>query len=54
MTQAHTLLVCDDDPAVRDAYRGFFDHQDDLAVVGEARNGAEPPRRTPSCVPTRC
>lgn len=35
------ILVTDDDPAVRAAYRAFFSQQDEFAVCGEARNGAE-------------
>ncbi len=41
MTQPHALLVCDDDPVVREAYRAFFAPQDDFTLVGEARDGAE-------------
>src|SRR5215210_5274178 len=35
------VLVVDDDPLVREAYRAFFGHQGDFVVCGEACNGAE-------------
>lgn len=41
MSQAHSLLIADDDPVVREAYHTFFGQQDEFAVGGEARNGAE-------------
>jgi len=41
MSQPHSLLIADDDPVVREAYRTFFAQQDEFAVAGEARNGAE-------------
>jgi DNA-binding NarL/FixJ family response regulator len=41
MSQPHSLLLVDDDPVVREAYRSFFAQQDEFVVRGEARNGAE-------------
>jgi DNA-binding NarL/FixJ family response regulator len=41
MSQPHGLLLVDDDPVVREAYRSFFAQQDEFVVRGEARNGAE-------------
>ena len=41
MTELVRILVVDDDPLVREAYRGFFSRQPGFAVDGEARNGAE-------------
>lgn len=35
------ILVADDDPMVREAYRMFFSRHDTLEVVGEARDGNE-------------
>ena len=35
------LLVVDDDPMVRDAYRSFFADQADFVLCGEAVNGSE-------------
>ncbi|MFT4294872.1 MAG: response regulator transcription factor [Micropruina sp.] len=41
MTEPHRVLVVDDDPAVRAAYRAFLGRQPGFEVVGEARNGEE-------------
>jgi DNA-binding NarL/FixJ family response regulator len=41
MSDPARVLVVDDDPLVREAYRTFFAHQRDFVVCGEARNGAE-------------
>ena len=41
MSEPHRILVVDDDPSVRAAYRAFFSEQDEFAVCGEARNGVE-------------
>ena len=41
MTEPHRILVTDDDPLVREAYRAFFASQSEFVVCGEARNGAE-------------
>ncbi len=41
MTRPHRVLVADDDPLVREAYRAFFSHQPDFTLCGEARDGAE-------------
>jgi DNA-binding NarL/FixJ family response regulator len=41
MNDPSRLLVVDDDPMVRDAYRGFFSHQTEFVLCGEARDGAE-------------
>ena len=41
MSEPHRVLVIDDDPLVREAYQAFFSHQEEFAVCGEARNGAE-------------
>jgi DNA-binding NarL/FixJ family response regulator len=41
MNEPSRLLVVDDDPMVRDAYRGFFSHQTEFVLCGEARDGAE-------------
>jgi DNA-binding NarL/FixJ family response regulator len=41
MNDPARVLVVDDDPLVREAYRAFFAHQRDFLVCGEARNGAE-------------
>jgi DNA-binding NarL/FixJ family response regulator len=41
MTGPARLLVTDDDPLVRDAYRSFFAHREDFVICGEARDGAE-------------
>jgi DNA-binding NarL/FixJ family response regulator len=41
MSSPHSLLIADDDPVVREAYRSFFAQQAEFTVVGEARNGAE-------------
>lgn len=41
MSEPHRILVADDDPSVRAAYRAFFSQQDEFVVCGEARNGAE-------------
>jgi DNA-binding NarL/FixJ family response regulator len=41
MSEPHRILVTDDDPLVREAYRAFFSHSDEFDVCGEARNGAE-------------
>ncbi|WP_375433459.1 response regulator [uncultured Friedmanniella sp.] len=35
------ILVTDDDPLVREAYRSFFAHQPDFVICAEASNGAE-------------
>lgn len=35
------MLVVDDDPLVREAYRAFVRNAPDLEIVGEARNGHE-------------
>lgn len=35
------VLIVDDDPLVRQAYRSFFATQEAFTLVGEARNGAE-------------
>ena len=35
------VLLVDDDPAVRDAYRSVFAAQKDFVLAGEARNGQE-------------
>ena len=41
MSEPHRVLVIDDDPLVREAYQAFFSQQEEFAVCGEARNGAE-------------
>jgi DNA-binding NarL/FixJ family response regulator len=41
MSEPARILVTDDDPLVREAYRRFFSHHDEFVVCGEARNGAE-------------
>lgn len=41
MSEPHRILVTDDDPLVREAYRAFFAQQDEFDVCGEARTGAE-------------
>lgn len=41
MTELCRVLVADDDPMVREAYRMFLTRHDDHEVVGEARNGRE-------------
>ncbi len=41
MTDPHRILVVDDDPVVRDAYRTFFGQLGEYEIAGEARNGAE-------------
>ena len=41
MTELCRVLVADDDPMVREAYRMFLARHDDHEVVGEARNGRE-------------
>lgn len=41
MTNLCRVLVVDDDPMVREAYRMFLARHDDHEVVGEARNGRE-------------
>jgi two-component system regulator len=41
MTDLCRVLVVDDDPMVREAYRMFLSKHDDHEVVGEARNGRE-------------
>lgn len=41
MSRPHRVLVADDDPLVREAYRAFFAHQTDFVLCGEARDGAE-------------
>lgn len=41
MAERHRVLVVDDDPATRAAYRAFLNRQPGLEVVGEARNGEE-------------
>lgn len=38
---AHRVLVVDDEPDVRAAYRALLSHQPEFDVVGEAANGAE-------------
>lgn len=35
------VLIADDDALVREAYRAFFHHTPEFALVGEARNGDE-------------
>lgn len=35
------VLVADDDPSVRAAYAGMFEHHPEVELVGEAANGAE-------------
>lgn len=39
--QPHRVLVVDDDPLVRGAYRGFFAQQHEFEVCAEAADGAE-------------
>lgn len=41
MSDVHRILITDDDPVVREAYRAFFSHQTEFEVCGEARDGAE-------------
>lgn len=41
MTDPCRVLVIDDDPVVRDAYRMFFAQLCDFTISGEARDGAE-------------
>lgn len=41
MTELCRVLVADDDPMVREAYRMFLTRHDNHEVVGEARNGRE-------------
>ncbi len=41
MSEICRVLVTDDDPLVREAYRTFFGRQPDFEVCGEARDGAE-------------
>ena len=41
MTELCRVLVADDDPMVREAYRMFLTRNDNHEVVGEARNGRE-------------
>lgn len=41
MSDVLRVLLVDDDPVVRRAYRTFLSTHDDLEVVGEARDGAE-------------
>ena len=41
MNPARRILVVDDDPVVREAYRTFFSRHADYQVVGEARDGRE-------------
>lgn len=41
MNTARRILVVDDDPVVREAYRTFFSRHNDYEVVGEARDGKE-------------
>ncbi|MFC4058617.1 response regulator [Planomonospora corallina] len=45
------VLVADDHPVVRQGLRTFLDLQDDLEVVGEARDGAEAVELTESLAP---
>lgn len=40
-TSLTRVLVVDDDPLVRDAYRSFLAAQEGFSLVGEARDGAE-------------
>jgi len=35
------VLICDDHPLMRDALRGAIEDEEDLSLVGEARNGFE-------------
>lgn len=39
--QAFRVLIVDDDPLVREAYRAFLAHLDGFELCGEARTGAE-------------
>jgi DNA-binding NarL/FixJ family response regulator len=41
MSEPHSILVTDDDPLVREAYRAFFSQQSEFVVCGEARDGSE-------------
>lgn len=41
MNTVRRILVVDDDPVVREAYRSFFARHGDYEVVGEARDGKE-------------
>lgn len=41
MSPPFRLLVVDDDPMVREAYRSFFADQADIMLCGEAANGSE-------------
>ncbi|HSO70839.1 MAG TPA: response regulator transcription factor [Arachnia sp.] len=41
MNIVRRILVVDDDPMVREAYRTFFSRHSDYEVVGEARDGKE-------------
>lgn len=41
MNPVRRILVVDDDPVVREAYRTFFSRHADYQVVGEARDGRE-------------
>nr|WP_239121136.1 response regulator transcription factor [Planomonospora parontospora] len=45
------VLIADDHPVVRQGLRTFLDLQDDLEVVGEARDGAEAVELTGSLAP---
>ncbi|GAT67989.1 luxR family transcriptional regulator [Planomonospora sphaerica] len=45
------MLIADDHPVVRQGLRTFLDLQDDLEVVGEARDGAEAVELTGSLAP---
>ncbi len=41
MEEVCRVLVADDDPLVRQAYRAFFSQQPDFELCGEAHNGAQ-------------
>lgn len=41
MNKPHRILVVDDDPMVREAYRMFFSRHEEFELVGEGSNGNE-------------
>lgn len=51
MTELCRVLVVDDDPMVREAYRMFLERHNDHEVVGEARNGREAIERYAELLP---
>jgi DNA-binding NarL/FixJ family response regulator len=47
----HTLFIVDDHPAIRTAYRQFFESSAKISVVGEATNGNEALDKIPAREP---